>query len=379
MAALRGLFICNDHSRHLENPAKKFGYKFNNIVVIMDHRTQGAIAMAHSQSRFIPLFRAGLMILVLPAPAFALMNGSGVDANTSDSPWAGVVSITASQGGTYSGALIGDRYVLTAAHVVYGNRNTPGNLIFNLNYGGNLTQQITGEAVFIHPSYTTGNTSSDSLFAWNDDIAVVRLSSPVVSGVPTYSVFTGSLSDKREVTMVAYGGSGDGASGTVTSGSNPTVKRVGRNRVDVLLPDDEGSGQSEVHVFDFDGPNASTNVYGNPNDLANLTLGASSEAQYAGGDSGSPIFVNDNGIWKIAGIGAFNGGTELVCDKDAQGKLSNCINTKFGSIGGGMVVAPYAGWIQAQMVSQVPEADTWAMLLAGLGLLAGFAQTRQKR
>jgi len=88
------------------------------------------------------------------------------------------------------------------------------------------------------------------------------------------------------------------------------------------------------------------------------------------------VFVNDNGVWKIAGIAAFNGGTQLVCGKDAQGGLINCINTKFGAIGGGMVVAPYAGWIQARMTSPVPEPHSWVSFLAGLGLIAGLMRQR---
>ncbi len=333
--------------------------------------------MAFSMLGPSPIARLGLCLLLLPAPAFALMGGSGVDANGTDSPWAGVVSITTSQGGTFSGALIGDQYVLTAAHVVYGNRNTPGNLTFNLNYGGNLTQRISAEAVFIHPSYTTGNTASDSVFAWNDDIAVVKLSTPVAAGVPHYELFDGTLALHDTLTFVAYGGAGDGATGTVTTGGNASVKRVGMNRVDALLPDDEGSGRNEVLLFDFDGPSAASNVF-KPDTPANLTLGATTEAQYAGGDSGSPIFVNDHGTWKIAGVAAFNGGSELVCGKNAEGQLIDCINTKFGSIGGGMAIAPYGGWIQSQMVTPVPEADTWVMFLTGIGLLGAFAKTARK-
>lgn len=327
---------------------------------------------------FISSLRLGLLALVLPVPAFALMGGSGVDANTTDTPWAGVVSISPIQGGTFSGALIGDQYVLTAAHVVYGNRNTPGNLTFNLNYGGNLTQRISAEAVFIHPSYTIGNTASDSQFAWNDDIAVVKLSSPVAAGVPIYSLYQEQLALHSDITLVGYGGAGDGSTGAVTSASNPSVKRVGKNRVDILLPDDDvQGGPNEVLVFDFDGPTAATNLF-KPDTATNLTLGASVEAQYAGGDSGGPIFVDDHGVWKIAGVGAFNGGTNLVCDKDATGALINCVKTKFGSIGGGMVIAPYANWIQSQMATPVPESNTWTMFLAGTSLLAAVTKTARK-
>lgn len=285
-----------------------------------------------------------LVFSVLCNPACAVTGGSGIDRNSIDSPWAGVVSIGISGGGTYSGALIDAWHVLTAAHVVYGNRATPGNIVVNLNAGADLSQSIGVDRVFIHPDYTTGNTAADKLFAWHDDVAVLRLSRPAAAGVPVYPLFTGSLRDNRDITLAGYGNGGDGI------GSGPALKRIGHNRVDDLRKDDEGGNQFEVLLFDFDGPTKASNVIG-PAIAANLTLGEHVEAQFAGGDSGGPIFVNDNGTWKIAGIAAFNAGTELSCDKNAEGKPINCGNTRFGSIGGGMVVAPYVDWIGSRMLT----------------------------
>lgn len=74
------------------------------------------------------------------------------------------------------------------------------------------------------------------------------------------------------------------------------------------------------------------------------------------------MFVDDNGVWKIAGIANFNGTTSLSGD---SGVL-------FGSIGGGAIVAPYQTWIQT--VTAVPEPETWLMLLAGLGLVGWRAR-----
>lgn len=302
--------------------------------------------------------------------AFALVGGS-VDANTATSPWAGVGAITIN-GGIYSGVLIDSTHVLTAAHVVGGQVGNPGNVNFSLNVGGPLTQSLSATAVTVYPGFTGTSPGADGV--WHDDLAIVTLGTPVTGAVPMYGLYGGSLANKT-ITLVGYGGGGDGANG-VTSGANASVKRVGQNRVDRLLVDDDGGSASEVFMFDFDGPTKTTNVFGTSNKSSNLTLGATIEAQYAGGDSGSPVFVKDKGVWKIAGIGTFNGGTSL----------SGGSNVKFGSIGGGTIVAPYLSWIGSALaasaaaggtdasllgasVTPVPEPQTWLMLLAGMGLV----------
>jgi hypothetical protein len=190
---------------------------------------------------------------------------------------------------------------------------------------------------------------------WHDDLALIRLAAPVDASVPVYGLYGGALAG-RIVTLVGYGGGGDGVNG-VTSGANAAVKRVGQNKVDGLLADDDGGSTQEIFLFDFDGADAASNVYGGAI-AANLTLGATLEAQFAGGDSGSPVFVNDNGVWKIAGIAAFNGSTTALPGS----------NVLFGAIGGGTVVASYTPWIETAM-APVPEPHAWLMLLAGIGLI----------
>ncbi|MBT9568232.1 MAG: trypsin-like serine protease [Thiobacillus sp.] len=286
--------------------------------------------------------------LLAALPAHALVGGA-IDPNVAASPWAGVGALSVN-GGTFSGVLIGNRHVLTAAHVVGG--AAPGNVSFVLNSEAG-SQTYAAESISVFPGFTGTRPGPDGV--WHDDLALVRLATPIDTRVPVYGLYGGSLTSKT-VTLVGYGGGGDGAKG-VTYGARTTVKRVGQNRIDKLLADDDGGSAPEVFVFDFDGPDAASNVFGPP-DKVNFTLGETIEAHYAGGDSGSPVFVRDQGVWKIAGIATFNGGTPMSAGS----------NVLFGAIGGGTVVASYIPWIETA-TTPVPEPHAWWMLLAGLGLI----------
>lgn len=304
------------------------------------------------------------LALFFALPAHALVGGA-VDANLASSPWAGVGAVKVN-GGTYSGALIGNQYVLTAAHVVGG--ATPGQVQFVLNAGGAPSQTLAAESIHVFPGYLGTAPGVDRI--WHDDLALVKLAAPVAADVPVYDLYDGSLPGKT-VSLVGYGAGGDGVNGA-NIGSDDNIKRVGRNHVDVVLADDDGGAHDEIFLFDFDGPDSTSNVFGADNSPFNASLGATVEAQYAGGDSGSPVFVNDNGVWKLAGIAAFNGSVTGLPGG----------NVTFGAIGGGTIVAPYAGWIQdvisAPSPVPVPEPASWLMLLAGLGLL-GMAKIGKSR
>ncbi|MHB1176546.1 MAG: trypsin-like serine protease [Sulfuriferula sp.] len=304
------------------------------------------------------------LVLALTDQAHAIIGGvapdspaAHVDANSKSSPFAGVGSISIN-GGKYSGVLISDQYVLTAAHVVNG--VDPTKIQFNLNYGGALTEKFGTAEVHVNPRYTGALVSPGGIA--HDDLAIIKLNGHVPEDVPVYPISGVPLARGDVITFVGYGSGGSGDVG-ITVGANPAVKRVAENRVDMLYGDVDGwTRQAVAYEFDFDGARASSNVFGS-NIPRNFTLGNMIEGMLAGGDSGSPSFVQDSqSKWTLVGINTF------IRTMGGGGPV-------FGSTGGGMLMSAYSPWVES-IVSPVPEPQTGFLWLSGLSVIA-FAVARR--
>ena len=296
---------------------------------------------------------AVLTTALMALPASAIMGGRGVDPDIPQSPWAGVVVVLRDTPGTFSGAMLDHRHVLTAAHVVNRYREEPERLSIRIHLGHEQSVDLPVEAIFVHPDFETGRTPANSRHGWNDDLAVIRLARPAPANVPTYPLLPVVPARHDIFTLVGYGASGDPASGVIHKKADPGVRRTGRNRVEDFLLDDEGSGQQEVLIFDFDGPSAASNVF-KPDVPENLSLGPEDEAQLATGDSGCPLFVEYEGSLHIAAVGTFNGATPLSCDQNTKLVPPPCSATRFGAIGGATLVAPALPWIKAILGGRLP-------------------------
>lgn len=285
-----------------------------------------------------------LASLMVPLSAAALVGGSGVAPNTVNSPWSGVGSLNVA-GSKFTGTLIAPGYVLTAAHVAAG--VDPSSISFQINAG--TSYSISASQIFVNPGYTgttNGNVAGDPTS--HADLAIIKLSSPV-SDVPFYSLFGGNLQGK-DLTFVSYAGSA-------------TSKTTGENRADVLFAD--YSGTKQTYLFDYDGPDLSTNRIG-ANIAANGTLGSDREASLVSGDSGSSAFVKVGGQWQLAGINTF----------EAMFSAGPAISGQYGTGGGGIVLSAYSSWINSVVATPVPEPETWLMFLVGLGLVGGLRGRR---
>ena len=284
---------------------------------------------AYEPMKATRLSRAALLATVIAAlgvapTASAIMAGRApdspsarIDPNTTNSPYAGVGSVVVG-GSSLSGVVIATQYVLTAGHVVAG--QAPSNVQFVLNTGS-VPWVSSVESITVYPTFA---------FPY-DDLAIIKLTSPVPAGVPIYSMYSGALTTGLTVTLVGYGSSGNGDVGVTVNGAS-TVKRVGGNVVDSLQTTLDTSGKtSRFFVYDFDGPTGSGSL-GGP------TIGNAIESVVAVGDSGSPAFVKNGAALQLFGINNF------VAPQPGTGTT---VTYEFGTIGGGIVACDprFATWL----------------------------------
>lgn len=328
-----------------------------------------------------------LLFLLLPGMAHAIvagdLNGNPSDSPNNpydvttktgrldtlglDSPFSGVGSIN---GGT--GTLIDSTHVLTAAHLFgQGFSNTGATFVLDTGSG---TVSFQSSRVAVHPQFQ--GVGQNDLY----DIAIVTLSAPVPMTFRTYGLSESPLTPGTTLTLVGYGATGDGVHGYGTADSNGVPyqggRRVGQNNADAYLLADGTLTQTyqndrQTYEFDFDGPDAGTNVFGAASP-GNLTLGNDRETTLGGGDSGGPAFVFVDGQYQIAAINNFVDKYGTTADPKPDYGY-------FGSGGGGAIVSAYSDFV-SNAVAPTPEPGAWSVFAIGALLLTfGAQRTRRRR
>lgn len=283
-----------------------------------------------------------------------------------------------------SGTLIGGRSVVTAAHCVSDGTSARPNsttVFFTSNsgdtfvYGGGAgvdTRSVSQIAV--NPLYT-GQVIDQN------DIAVLRLSDLA----PTYAT-PSALSGLTDLTGMEHIIAGYGAR-SLSGGTNGTLTgfsagagrlRYAGNRFDVRIGDADFGGQwaadlsdgaaiDHVWMSDFDNGTAFRDQMCN----VAQSYGIAASAKYcnqgigafegigAGGDSGGSYFVDG----KLAAVHSF--ALWYRGDESAN---------RFGQFKGAVPIYFHRDFIQQAMV---PEPASWAMLIAGFGMVG--AATRRRR
>lgn len=286
-----------------------------------------------------------------------------------------------------SGSLINSNTIVTAAHCVFG----PGDIkpvsmsaFFyagsddpSVYANGSPATQISVSKIVSHPLYT--NEVVDE-----NDIAVVTLSQSAPAFAPRYQL--AGISDLTGVEHIIAGYGTRSISGG-TLGSLPSAAagtgrlRYAGNRFDYRFGDPDWAGYwtnafgtadiDNVWLSDFDNGTSARDGSCRLAALEGFTGPTFTSSKYcdtgigafegigAGGDSGSPYFVNG----KIAAVHSF---AFWLTDEESA--------NRFGQLKGSVSTAYHTAFILAN----VPEPTTWAMLVIGFGFVGSMAR-RQAR
>ncbi len=212
--------------------------------------------------------------------------------------------------GFSSGVLIGPNQVLTAAHLV-DSPITPADLSFEV--GGDV---IGVTNINVHPEWVDDVTLGA-------DLAIVTLTNAPAGVMPVVR-YEGSAEIGSTGVFVGFGDTGDGLTGVTVVASGD--KRGGEN-----ILDETGAFygiDDRILICDFDNPDSPMpNSTGTPTPLP-------LEYQAAARDSGSGLFIESGGVWRLAGITSFN--SDLDLDECA---------TCYGEVSGFGRISQYNGWI----------------------------------
>ena len=235
------------------------------------------MSLALSSLERLGILKVGLLLSLLwlePARAVILYDTDNALANTTaptgllaDSGWA-----YQGEYGDFLGTMIGSQYFITAQHI-----------------GVSASPTFTSTAAFngsVDVTYTIDSSANGGQGFWNiagTDLRIFKINE-------TFSSYATLYTGASEVGMelVVYGRGGPRGSEVTLSGDSKGwyhtgadgVARWGENDVSGII----SSGVGDLLRTDF------------------APVGGQNESTLSVGDSGGAVFVNDGGVWKLAGI-----------------------------------------------------------------------------
>ncbi len=325
--------------------------------------------------------------LIVGATSTATSAGGGNPIYDAAMPkYSGVVALVMNYGaagiGICSGSLLsGSNSILTATHCLSNKGVQPLSTTAYFYAGSNPDTFVPGNpaSTAVAISYVSINPGYTGAGLDQNDIAVSRLAAPAPAFATGYDLYTGTNLTGLEFNIAGYGDRSNvgGALGYV----DPTygVLRQGNNRYDFSFGDPAfgghlgGPAAAGLYLSDFDSGLAANDSACNlaasfglsgPK-YCNTGVGAL-EAIGGPGDSGGPNFVNGQ-IASITEAGLTLG--------TAYGDTDSKLNGTFGEFNALIPVANQIAWIE----SVVPEPSTWALMVAGFGIVGASARRARSR
>lgn len=231
---------------------------------------------------------------------------------------ASVFPALADMPGEGHGVLIAPQWVVTAAHASAHAGHGEGITI------GGVARRV--ERVITYPGYkslpdalvkealASGDISKVHAFlASSDDIALIKLASPVKDVIPV-ALYRGKNEIGKTIELIGKGATGNGIAGQVPHGSHRTILRRAFNVVT--------SADARYLWYRFDPPPSGLRL----------------EGIAGSGDSGGPVLIVDKGRKQLAGLGSWN--------KYAPG---HALPGLYGQLGFNVRISNYIEWIESVM------------------------------